>query len=272
MFVSCDYCRIAVLVSSVPLSLTMVCGLPRRATIASSSRPTLAPESEVSATSARHSRVKSSTTGSMRNRRLSVSVSLTKSSDQRHWCPGAERPLAATTPAHLQAFVAVQAAQLLVVLDDTLEAQQGVQPPITEATAQPSQISQSGSHRPVVRAQASVPHRAAVLADRIARPPLAHLEALAQVRRGLPSGSGRHHFLEATSFNIALSSIASASSFFSRRFSSSNAFRRRVRDVQAAVLRLPLVERGAADAMVAANLSGCRSGFLLARTRRPAPR
>jgi putative transposase len=34
-------------------------------------------------TSVRHSRVKSSTTARMRNRRLSVSVSLTKSSDQR---------------------------------------------------------------------------------------------------------------------------------------------------------------------------------------------
>jgi hypothetical protein len=44
----------------VTLSLTTARGFPRSATIASSSRATLAPDSEVSATSARHSRVKSS--------------------------------------------------------------------------------------------------------------------------------------------------------------------------------------------------------------------
>ena len=48
------------LVSSVPLSETQAAGLPRSAMIASSSRPTRRPDSEVSATSARHSRVKSS--------------------------------------------------------------------------------------------------------------------------------------------------------------------------------------------------------------------
>jgi len=38
------------LVSSVPLSLTTVHGLPRRAMIVSNSRATLAPDSDVSAT------------------------------------------------------------------------------------------------------------------------------------------------------------------------------------------------------------------------------
>ena len=75
------------LVSSVPLSLTIIAGGPRRAITASSSRPTRAPDNEVSATNARHSRVKSSTIARMRNRRLSVSVSLTKSSDQRWFGP-----------------------------------------------------------------------------------------------------------------------------------------------------------------------------------------
>lgn len=45
--------RIAMLVNSVPLSETHVVGLPRTAMMASSSRATRAPESEVSATSAR---------------------------------------------------------------------------------------------------------------------------------------------------------------------------------------------------------------------------
>lgn len=77
------------LVSSVPLSLTIIIGRPRRAITASSSGPTRAPDREVSATNAMHSRVKSSTTARIRNRRLSVSVSLTKSSDQRWFGPWA---------------------------------------------------------------------------------------------------------------------------------------------------------------------------------------
>jgi len=58
-------------VSSVPLSLTIVFGRPRRTMMAVSSRVTRNPENEVSVTSARHSRLKSSTIVSTRNRRPS---------------------------------------------------------------------------------------------------------------------------------------------------------------------------------------------------------
>jgi hypothetical protein len=47
-----------------------------------------------------------------------------------------------------------------------------------------------------------------------------------QISDGLSPGGGRHHFFAATSFSMALSSIASASSFFSFAFSSSSAFSR----------------------------------------------
>ena len=50
------------LVSSVPLSLTIIAGEPRRAIAASSSRPHPALDNKVSAINAMHSRVKSSTT------------------------------------------------------------------------------------------------------------------------------------------------------------------------------------------------------------------
>ena len=56
----------------VPLSLTIMPGLPRVAMSASSSRATRSPDSDVSATSARHSRVQSSTTVSTLKRRQSV--------------------------------------------------------------------------------------------------------------------------------------------------------------------------------------------------------
>ncbi|MNJ39946.1 hypothetical protein D3C77_348280 [compost metagenome] len=61
----------------------MVSGRPRCRMTASNSRATRAPDSEVSATNARHSRVKLSITVRMRKRRPSVIWSETKSSDQR---------------------------------------------------------------------------------------------------------------------------------------------------------------------------------------------
>src|SRR5439155_6579008 len=73
----------APLVSSVPLSLTTVSGVARSIVSRCSSRTTLTPPSEVSTTAARHSRLKSSTMHRMRKRRPSLSVSETKSSDQR---------------------------------------------------------------------------------------------------------------------------------------------------------------------------------------------
>jgi hypothetical protein len=75
------------LVSSVPLSETHSSGGPRTAMRASSSRATLRPGSDVSATRQRHSRVKSSTTARMRKRRPSLNASPRKSSDQRWFGP-----------------------------------------------------------------------------------------------------------------------------------------------------------------------------------------
>src|SRR6266576_495092 len=79
-------------VSSVPLSLTTMQGLPRVSTTRSSSRATRMPERELSTTSARHSRLKSSTTVRMRNLRLQASASNTKSSDQRWFLKAAADP------------------------------------------------------------------------------------------------------------------------------------------------------------------------------------
>ena len=70
-------------VNSVPLSETIMPGLPRRLINAVSSRATRRPEIEVSGIAARHSRVTSSTIFRMRNRRPQASWSWTKSTDQR---------------------------------------------------------------------------------------------------------------------------------------------------------------------------------------------
>ena len=74
-----DQRRIAMLVNSVPLSRTNVSGRLRPAMTVSSSRTTRRPDSEVSATSARYSRVWSSHHRQHRNLRLSAKLSLTKS-------------------------------------------------------------------------------------------------------------------------------------------------------------------------------------------------
>lgn len=91
------------LVSSVPLSLMIMCGLPRWPMIVVSSRATMAPEIDVSATSAKHPRLKSSTTQRIRNRRPQMKLSETKSSDQRWFSPcgiviGARVPSARLRP------------------------------------------------------------------------------------------------------------------------------------------------------------------------------
>ena len=81
---------------------------------------------------------------------------------------------------------------------------------------------------------------------------------------GLSPGGGRHHFFEATSFSIALSSIASAKQLLQLGVL---VFQRLqppgVRHFKAAVLGLPFVERRAADPVLAAHVGRLRPGLVL---------
>src|SRR3979490_3270791 len=70
-------------VNSVPLSETIIPGLPRCSISVVSSRATRRLEIEVSGIAARHSWVTSSTTFKIRNRRPQANWSWTKLSDQR---------------------------------------------------------------------------------------------------------------------------------------------------------------------------------------------
>src|SRR5665213_3105610 len=223
------------LVSSVPLSLTIDNGLPRRVMTASSSRPTRAPDKDVSATSVRHSRVKSSTTARMRNRRLSISVSLTKSSDQRWFGPcgntrGALVPNALLRPPRRRTWSRSSRYNRLSFLWFTHVPSRRSRinsRPIAKTASDRGKLAQPGAQHGIVRAHAGVSHRRSISLNYLARPALAHLIGLAEVRHSLPLYDGRHHFFALRSFNMALSSIASASSFFSLRFSSSSTFSRR---------------------------------------------
>src|SRR5439155_8529721 len=59
-----------------------------------------------------------------------------------------------------------------------------------------------------------------------AGPTLAHLQHAAQMSNSLALGGGPYHFFDRSSFKAALSSMDSASSFLSLRFSSSSVLSR----------------------------------------------
>jgi hypothetical protein len=119
--------------------------------------------------------------------------------------------------ANLEPFLDADARQLLKVQSEAFALQQNVQTAIAKAVP----------YGAIERPPAAIAHQAAVRTDRLACPPLAQSVDLVEGSVGLESGGGRHHFLEATSRNVALSSIASANSFFSLLLSSSSAFSRR---------------------------------------------
>ena len=86
-----------------------------------------------------------------------------------------------------------------------------------------------------------------------------------KVSDGLTPHGGRHHVFDAISLSIALSSIASARSFFSLAFSSSSAFSRLAFDR----LRSPYLAFHlyivVLEILLAANIGRLRASFLLAQ-------
>src|SRR5262245_45745303 len=92
--------------------------------------------------------------------------------------------------------------------------QQDVQAVVAKAAPDRGERAQPDPYAHAVRPPAAISDRAAVCTNRLACPPLAHSVDPVEVSGGLSSGGGRHHFPAATSRNMALSSIASANSFF----------------------------------------------------------
>jgi hypothetical protein len=211
-------------VSSVPLSETHVTGRPREAMMASSSRTTRSPGSVGHQRQAFPREV-------IDDRQNAEPSTVTES-------PGssADWDLAAVSSALLcralacarhvgtpaQPFFAVEPAELLVVHDDAFACEQEVQPAMPEPTANGGQLAKPRTYAPVVRAAAAITDRCAIGSERRTRPPLADLIRDPKVSDGLSPGGGRHNFFVAISFSMALSSIASAKSFFSLAFSSFN--------------------------------------------------
>ena len=139
-----------------------------------------------------------------------------------------------------------------------------MQPPVAEPTTDGGQFPDALAEPGIVGATASVADRRAIQTKCGAGPPLAHIMRVAHVSDSLPSSGGRHHFREFTSFRIALSSIVSASSFFSFAFSSSSE-----RSRLASETSMPqnfgeqAIEGGPAEAVLAADVRCRTPGFLL---------
>ena len=143
----------------MPLSDTIIRGLPRLSINAVSSRATRRPEIEVSGIAARHSRVTSSTMLRMRKRRPPASWSWTKSRDQRalglaSTRIGARVPTAlrrASAFAHRQSLLAVEPVNAVDAGGLAFAAQQDVQAAITEATPLIGKLVQTGTQLRVWR-------------------------------------------------------------------------------------------------------------------------
>src|SRR5580700_10313285 len=151
----------------------MAAGLPRPAMMASNSRATRAPDKDVSAISARHSRVQSSTTHRMRKRRPLVIWSETKSSDQRILAAigktiGARVPsarLQAAALANHQPLFPVEPVNALAVHQIALPAQEHMQAPVTEPPPLMRQGPEPFAQRSIVRASGLIAHAGPVTAN-----------------------------------------------------------------------------------------------------------
>jgi hypothetical protein len=173
------------------------------------------------------------------------------------WC---RVPVCARRASELAAVPRDRDDGTFVVHDKSLTAHQHKQAAIAEATANRCKLAQPLPHSLITRSSGTIANRASIRAKCPTRPPFAHIETAAQMSDGLSPCGGRHHFFAATSFSMALSSIASASSFFSFAFSSSSAFSHFAFRKPLARRTWPsFVERRAQDPVLAADISGRRS-------------
>ena len=108
--------------------------------------------------------------------------------------------------------------------------QQDEQAPIAEPAALVGQLPQPGAQLGIGRPARAIPDHLAIGGNDGAGPPLAHLEHAPQKSDSFPLGGGPYHFFDRSSFNAAWSSMASANSFLSLRFSSSSALSRLASD------------------------------------------
>ena len=200
---------------------------------ASSSRATRAPDSEVSADSARHSRVKSSTMHKMRKRRPSAKASDTKSRLQRSLRQAAA-PSAPAARARACGRLACEPPVSPLDRCDKVSCGSRRSLPVSATGVDADSRTGVGTPpRPASAYEASYHPRAACDNGRPSAPArltgrlgAASTLSLDRPAHGASPCSGRQKFFVNISLSVALSITCSARSFFSRRFSSSSVFRR----------------------------------------------
>ena len=110
----------------------------------------------------------------------------------------------------------------LVDHEHTFPAQKPLQTAAAKLVASRYQATHALSDGGIVTSPARIAYHRPVDSKRIARTTLTDIEDRLKMQDRLPLGGRRHHFFAPISLSIALSSIVSAKSRFSRAFSSSS--------------------------------------------------
>src|SRR4029077_18128584 len=123
---------------------------------------------------------------------------------------------------HRQPFLAVKPIDLLEIHLRPLSLEHPPQTPVTEPSPDRPHLPQPLAQRPVVGSPRPIPIAAHIHPDQPAGPALVQSVDPLRVVHRPPPRRRPQNFPEAISFNAEISRFASASSFFSLRFSSSS--------------------------------------------------
>src|SRR5580658_203555 len=149
---------------------------------------------------------------------------------QGHRRTRAAGSLSSAAAAHRQPLFTVEPEQLLVVQLDAFATQQDVQASITKPSPLAGKGAQPFPHRRVLPTRADIAVGLWRHTDQRAGAPLRIALLVDRPGHDHPPGTGRQKFFPRASRSVATSSIASANSFFSLRFSSPIAFSLRASD------------------------------------------
>ena len=134
------------------------------------------------------------------------------------------KPVCAATLAHRQLLFPIEPPELLQVQDDRLPIQHDMDAAITKTTMLGRHFLHSLAGICVIAPDTAIPHARPINRQNVTRPTLAHTMLSADMSHRVPLHIGRHHFFDATSFKMALSSMVSASNFFSLAASVTTAY------------------------------------------------
>ena len=216
--------------NSEPLSVFSNCGKGRLSAMVFSISATSVERRFWPTQIPRHSRVNKSITVSRRSRRPSNSASETKSAPDtiriqplRLWLSPLCRFIAmGTFETQGQALLAVETVNAFMVIPPALPPEQDVNPPITVMHAGFRDLTDTQAQCTVIGRHRAVTERTAADLQRKTDLPFAGPVTRLQLPDPFTQPCQRQVFFASTSCSIALSRLRSATSFFSRRFSSSS--------------------------------------------------